>query len=137
MVRRRGLGGGSKGGAPMGGGSKISCFWFRLPPPVSLFLSLSGGLLVDFWCVWMHQGLHMCMFGVLGLSVKPQRPRRRVGGQKFENSTQQPQERLTCKTKLSASRMCGVLTASPGAHTHQPVSLSFTCHSVHSELQDQ
>ena len=44
---------GSEDGAPKGGGLKISCFFFSSPATISLFLCLSGCLLVEFWwCFW-------------------------------------------------------------------------------------
>ena len=42
-------GGGPKGGPRRVGGAQISRFFFLLPSPFSLFLSLSGYLLVEFW----------------------------------------------------------------------------------------
>ena len=54
-------------GAPKGG-PKISRFFFRLPPPVSLFLSLTVCLLVVWWC--LEAPWPLCTFGVLGLSCE-------------------------------------------------------------------
>ena len=86
-------GGAQKGGAPKGGAPnlekvaprrlgpegwgpegwespKFSAFFFSLSrhQKISLFLCLSGCLLVEFgWCL-KHRGPEMCTFGVLGLS---------------------------------------------------------------------
>ena len=54
---------------PSPGPPKISrFFFFPLPLQNSLFSSLSGGLLVEFWWCMKHRGVQMCTFGVLGLS---------------------------------------------------------------------
>ena len=68
-------GGAQKGGAPKGGAPKgwgpegweAQNFALFLPFPatVSLFLCLSGGLLVEFWWCLKRR---VCTFGVLGLS---------------------------------------------------------------------
>ena len=42
-------------GPPKGGGPKFRAFSSLSPPPFSLFLCLSGGLLVEFWwCLDAH-----------------------------------------------------------------------------------
>ena len=57
-----------KGGAPKGGGPKISRFFFPFPATISLFLCLSGCLLVEFWWCLKRRSPSMCACGVLGLS---------------------------------------------------------------------
>ena len=56
-------------------------FFFPFPITVSLFLGLSGCLLVEFWCCLKRRSPQMCTFGVLGLSCEtpaaPTRPGRR------------------------------------------------------------
>ena len=56
------------GGTPKGGGPKISRFFPLSRTPIfALFcLSLSGCLLVDFWCL-KRRDPQMCTFGVPGL----------------------------------------------------------------------
>ena len=55
---------------PEGWGPKISRFFSPLPPPLSFFLSLSLGLLVEFWWCLKRRGPQMCTFGVLELSCE-------------------------------------------------------------------
>ena len=49
------------------GGPKFSRFFFRFPPPILLFLSLTVCLPVVFWWCLKRRGRQMCTFGVLGL----------------------------------------------------------------------
>ena len=56
-----------KGGTPKG--PKFHVF-FPLQLPLSLFLSLTGGLLVEFGGVFEGRDPQMCTFGALGLSRK-------------------------------------------------------------------
>ena len=51
-------------------GPKFRAFFFPLPLPFSLFLSLSGCLLVEFWWCLKRRGSQMCTIGVLGLSCE-------------------------------------------------------------------
>ena len=44
------------------------------PATVSLFLCLSGGLLVEFWWCFEGRNPEMCTFGLSGCRVKPWRP---------------------------------------------------------------
>ena len=61
-------GGTPKGGAPKGGAQNFALFFFSpLPPPFSLFFSVSGCLLVEFWWCLKRRSPHMCAFGVLWL----------------------------------------------------------------------
>ena len=81
---------GLEGWGPEGGGPKIlRFFFFPSPDPIfALFLSLSGGLLVEFWWCLKHRGTQMCMFGVLGLScASPGGPEGRRG---FTRHTESP-----------------------------------------------
>ena len=48
------------------------------PATVSLFLCLSGGLLVEFWWCFEGRNPEMCTFGLSGCRVKPRRPRSQV-----------------------------------------------------------
>ena len=59
---------GPKGGAPKGGGPKISRFFFPLPPQFSFFSPSLGGPFVEFWWCLKRRGREMCTFGVLRLS---------------------------------------------------------------------
>ena len=68
---------GPKGGAPKGRWPKISCFFFLLPLPFSLFLSLSGCLLVEFWWCLKRRSPQMCPFGLSDCRVKPRSGARR------------------------------------------------------------
>ena len=69
-----------KGGAPKGGGPKISRF-FSLSATVSLFLCLSGCLLVELWWCLKRRNPQMCTVGVLGLSCEaPAAPKPWFGG---------------------------------------------------------
>ena len=68
----------------------------------------------------------------------------RAGGKKTNKlfSLSQHRHASQCKghntSEHRATRACGVFTASPGAHTHQPCKpLDLPCHSVHSELHDK
>ena len=76
--------GATDGWGPEGGRPKISRLFFPLPLPFSLFfsLSLSEGLLVEFWWCLKRRDPHMCPFGVLGLSCdfngKASRERKKV-----------------------------------------------------------
>ena len=63
-------------GAPKGEGPKISRF-FSSPATISLFLCLSGCLLVEFWWCLKRRGAQMCTFEFSGCRVKPRRPRSR------------------------------------------------------------
>ena len=73
---------GPEGWGPEGWGPKFRSFFFPSPATISLFFSLSGCLLVEFW--WcLKAGPEMCTFGVLGLSCEtpaaPQPRRSRFG----------------------------------------------------------
>ena len=56
---------------PEGGRPNISRFFFPLPPPCSLFFSLSGSLLVEFWWRLKRRDPLMRTFGVLALQTPP------------------------------------------------------------------
>ena len=60
-------------------------FFFPSPAPISLFFSLSGGL-VEFWWCLKRRGPEMCTFGLSGCRVKPWRIKKNEncggGGQK-------------------------------------------------------
>ena len=58
------------GGAPKGGEPEISRFFFPSPATISLFLCLSGCLVVEFWWCFEGRNPEMCTFGVLGLSCE-------------------------------------------------------------------
>ena len=60
-------GGALEGGAPKGGGAKISRFFPSPAPIFALFVSL-GCLLVEFWWCLKHRNPQMCTLGVLVLS---------------------------------------------------------------------
>ena len=75
-----------KGGAPKGRGPrrvgrpKISRFFFPFPATVSLFLCLSGGLLVGILVVFGSAGAVKCArLEFSGCRVKPRRPQSRGG----------------------------------------------------------
>ena len=59
-----------EGGAEGCGAQNFPLF-FLLPPPCSLFLSLSGGLLVEVWWCLKRRDPQMCTFGFSGCRVKP------------------------------------------------------------------
>ena len=68
-----------KSGGPEGWGPKVGprrvggpnfALFCPSPAPFSLFLSFSGGLLVEFWWCLNRRGGQMCTSGVLGLSCE-------------------------------------------------------------------
>ena len=63
---------GLKGGGPKGVGPKAGFPKFRVfsLSPFSLFFSLSGGLLVEFWWCLVRRDPQMCTFGGLWLSCE-------------------------------------------------------------------
>ena len=63
--------GAQMGGGPKGGRPKISRFFPSLAPIFVLFLSFSGGLLVEFWWCLKRRDPQMCTFGLSGCRVKP------------------------------------------------------------------
>ena len=73
-------------GARRVGGPKFRSFFFRLPPPFSLFLSLSGGLLVEFWWRLKRRDPQMCTFGLPGDIVWNPRPAGRQGSHPLEGN---------------------------------------------------
>ena len=94
---------GPKGWGPKGWGPKISRFFplFRLP--FSLFLSLSGGLLVEFWwCFLKRRVTQMYMFGVLELSCEEPAGPKSPGleGVKNENCGKRGKKRACCALML-------------------------------------
>ena len=62
---------------PSAGPPKISLFFFPLPSPFSLFVSLTVCLLVDFGDFCADRDAQMCTFGVFGFSCEVQGPRSR------------------------------------------------------------
>ena len=76
--------GGSEGGGPKvgeGWGPKISRFFFSLPPPFSLFFSLSGRSSRGILVVLLKAGALVCTSGVLWLSCEaPAAPKPPVQG---------------------------------------------------------
>ena len=81
-------------GAPKGEGPQISRF-FPFPATVSLFLCLSGCLLVEFWWCLKWWGPEMCTFGVLGLSCEAPAGRStlwntKIGQSRFGHSRSRP-----------------------------------------------
>ena len=90
-------GGAPKGGAPKGGGPKFR-FFFPSPATISLFLCLSGCLLVEFWCS-KRRSPSMCAFG------EPKRAHLRVLA--FKNTTKIQREdtqRDTKRAKMVAGK---------------------------------
>ena len=59
---------GPKGWGTEGWGTQNFTLFLPFPATVSLFLCLSGCLLVEFWWCLKRRGPEMCTFGVLGLS---------------------------------------------------------------------
>ena len=62
--------GAPKGGPRRVGGPEGFCAFFPSPAPFSLFLFVSGCLLVVFWWCLKRRGSQMSTFGVLGLSCE-------------------------------------------------------------------
>ena len=69
---------GPEGVGAEGWGAQNFALFFPLPPEISFFSSLSGGFLVEFWCL-KRQDAQMCAFGVLWLSCEAPAAQRKGG----------------------------------------------------------